>query len=1094
MFYLDTLRLIKKTFNRFFSLVMIVLIGTAFMMGLMSSPTTMRSSVDKYADQMNLQDVQLYSSYGFCDEDILALENTDGINLVEASRQLDIYCKKENGSQAVARILECNPNVNNYEVYEGKEPSEANECLIMKDMNTKSSYAIGDTIAFFNDDEDYEIDEYLDNKEYVITGYCKTPAYLSKVIGSSNLNNQDIDVVVFVPSENLIFKYYTTVFLTLDGSQEYISFSKEYENYISEHLNIVEEIANKQQDYLKEKILDDYKNELQDGQDELNKAQTEGQAKLDDAKKKLDEANIQIVAGQMDIDTYKTLLQTAKDSMIDSQQEYETRKTQAQQRESDFLKHFDSNNFDVVYAQINIDYQEYSNAQASMLTIDSNILMYEQSNSELLERNNELNRLIVSDPDNASEYQDEIDANNDLINENTIQLNYYNNLKNSIYYKNLQNTVSDLDDKYIELGFTDLNDAYVQANVIYSETIALQTSERTVKEIESYVKQIEDMLDEKQTELEKGKLEYEKGLKEYNDGVKTFNKEIEEAQIKIAKANQDIEDLPKAKWMILDRQSHYSSAMYEGSCQQMGAIGNAMPILFYLVAALVCMTTMTRLVDEQRGQIGIFRALGFSKIQVIGKYVSYATLACLIGGVIGIFVGQFIFPTVIYTAWRLMYDLPDMLILFPIKFIVVCILAFTLLMMIITSIVMYKSLNDNPAQLMRPKAPKNGKEVFLEKISFIWRRLSFTSKITARNLIRYKSRFFMTVIGVAGCTGLLVVGWGIKDSIADVIEIQFGHIFGYDYQIILENDDHIKENIEILEADYSNETIVPFMSYTSKAYLSDGDDTVNVHVMNSRDFNNVMGVRMSDRKTELKLTNDGILVSEKFAENNNINKGDYITIESSNGIKKQVYVNEICEMYFQHYIFMSDSYYEEIFEENVHNKNIAIKTQDIDELKDDIKQLQDYLTLVDFSSLIVQFETMIQALNLIILVIILAAGSLALVVLINLTQVNISERIREIATLKVLGFRNNEVDSYIFKEILLLTIIGALVGLPLGVIEHHFIMNVIDMEMVTFGMNISIYSFTYAFVITITFSIIVLLFTRKPLREVNMIESLKSVE
>ena len=494
-----------------------------------------------------------------------------------------------------------------------------------------------------------------------------------------------------------------------------------------------------------------------------------------------------------------------------------------------------------------------------------------------------------------------------------------------------------------------------------------------------------------------------------------------------------------------------------------------------------------------RGQIGVFRALGFSRKQIIGKYVTYALLATLIGSFVGIFVGMAIFPTVIYNTWRLMYDLPAMKLYFPPQFVIICVLAFTVLMSGVTYIVCNSTLKEMPSQLLRPKAPKNARKVFLENISFIWRKLSFTSKVTARNLIRYKMRFFMTVIGVAGCTGLLVIGWGVKDSISDVVNLQYGHIFNYNYSINLENDNSVAEMTEILKSDLDNELVVEMMTYASKVYI-DGEPTINVIVTDARDGNDIFLLHATNKKDDIKIKNTGVIISEKFAKNHDLHKGDTIVIESTNGIKAQVKISEICEMYFQHYLFISQDYYRAMFEEPVHTTVIAVKntTGEIDISQ--ITELDGYASTVDFSSLINQFSIMISALNYIILVIILTAGSLAFVVLTNLTQVNISERVREIATLKVLGFRRNEVYSYIFKEIMLLSVIGGLIGLPLGVLEHHFIMGVISMEMVMFGMTLKLPTYLYAYGITILFTVIVLLMTRKSLTKIEMIESLKSVE
>lgn len=353
----------------------------------------------------------------------------------------------------------------------------------------------------------------------------------------------------------------------------------------------------------------------------------------------------------------------------------------------------------------------------------------------------------------------------------------------------------------------------------------------------------------------------------------------------------------------------------------------------------------------------------------------------------------------------------------------------------------------------------------------------------------------MTVIGVAGCTALLVVGFGIKDSISDIVSIQYGEIFAYDYQINLENDHHLSSNLSILKDNLGNKEVVPFMAYTTKAYLSEKeDDTLYVEVFDARESKQVLNLKRTDRKTPIELDNSGVVISHKFAINHNLKEGDTLTIESLNGLKRDVKIARICEFYFQHYLFVSQSYYEDIFGENVHANCIAVSTDDKESLKKDCESLQDYASMVDFSGMIEQFETMIEALDFIILVIIVAAGSLALVVLINLIQVNIAERIREIATLKVLGFHDQEVNSYIFKEVFLLTIIGGLLGMPLGVVEHHFIMNVINMDMMMFGMNISLFSFSVSLAITLVFTVLVMLVMKKHLRNIEMVESLKSVE
>ena len=349
----------------------------------------------------------------------------------------------------------------------------------------------------------------------------------------------------------------------------------------------------------------------------------------------------------------------------------------------------------------------------------------------------------------------------------------------------------------------------------------------------------------------------------------------------------------------------------------------------------------------------------------------------------------------------------------------------------------------------------------------------------------------MTVIGVAGCTSLLVLGFGIKDSIADIIDIQYGEVFTYDETITLTDEDHMEDILSDLDSD-GVDIKVPFKEYATKVYIED-EPTITLEVFDKDDISEVVDLRERESGDKLHF-DDGVIISEKFASTNNINVGDTITIESANGIRGDVKVVGICEIYFQHYMFMDSDLYERVFDENVNMDKIAIKDDDVSSIKEKYEDLEEVESVVDFSGVVDNFQTMIGALDFIILVIILAAGSLALVVLINLTEVNISERIREIATFKVLGFYDKEVNSYIFKELLILTIIGALCGLPLGKIEHTFVMRVIDMDMVMYGKDIAIASYCYGFIITLAFTIIVAFVVSHSLKKVKMVESLKSVE
>ena len=1110
MFHKDTFRLIRRTFNRFFSLLMIVLIGVAFMMGLFSTRPIMEKSVDKYFDEMKLQDFQIYSSYGFDDNDVRAISSLEFVRDCFASKMIDVYSRNEDGLIMVTRVEEIKRSMNSYELIDGRMPLKNNELLLVNNEMHKDEYHIGSHLELFLDDSD--IYDSLLVADYEIVGIVKTPSYMAKVPGTSNLKNLELGIVVLADNNNFLSEYYTTVYVTVNDAARMDSFARDYAALKDERRDDIQAFAYRQQDVLKERLLNEYRSKIEEGEAELNEKKAEGQRQLDDAKNKLDEAKIQIIAGETQIETMKAAIETARNRVRTLQRQYESDSAKIN-KDIENMEKSDpqGRKYEQISAEIMTDYATYNALlrlkQNTSSPYGENIARIEQENArrrsqlnELYRRQNRLNAVLQSETATAEEKQEAVaeltDVNTQISAlENEISVNEQliaslKEMEGQTGTDNIDEMMAQLQNKYNN----NLESQYVKCVSLAQDQLRLEATREEISVANQAIDRINQEMSTSNDDIASARIQYQNGEKQYQDALIKFNEEIEKAESEIRKAYQDLDELPDAKWIILDRDSHYSSYMYASNCKQMGAIGTYMPMLFYLVAALVCMTTMTRLVDEQRGQIGIFRALGFSKAQVISKYVIYAVTAALIGSVIGIVMGMLIFPTVIYKTWRLVYDLPAMLKLVPVINIVICVLAFTVLMMVVTFFVVRKTLNEVPSQLLRPKAPKNARKVFLEYIDFIWRRLSFTSKITARNLIRYKTRFFMTVIGVAGCTGLLVVGWGIKDSIADVVGIQYGDICKYNYVINLENDHAIDDIITELKSDLNNEYVVPYDAYSTKVYLEKGDKVATMTVLDARESYDIFNLRDKNHKDEIRLNNSGVIVSEKFADVNKIKKGDYITLESSNGIKASVKVSEICEMYFQHYIFISSEYYDAVFSEPLHYNAIAVKATDGTLAENGISDLEGFASVTDFTGVISQFNTMIEALNYIIRVIIMTAGALAFVVLVNLTQVNISERIREIATLKVLGFRNHEINSYIFKEILLLTLIGGLAGLPLGVLWHHFIMGVIDMEMIRFSNNIKPLSFIFAYLITIVFTFIVLMFTKKPLRKIEMIESLKSVE
>ncbi|MBQ5951513.1 MAG: FtsX-like permease family protein [Lachnospiraceae bacterium] len=1113
MFAKDTFRLIFKTKNRFFSLFMIVLIGVAFMMGLLSTRYLMEASVDRYADSTRLWDLQIYSSYGFDEGDVAALRGVGGVTEVFPSRFVDLLCESPDGHVAVTRAAESDRTLGQFELASGRLPERLDEILVLEHGLTGDHYALGTRLHLFREEDDLK--DVLARTDYTVVGTVRTPDHLAKTLGTGLYRNLELGLIVYLPSQNFLADYYTTVYLAEDGLEALNAFSSAYKQASEDAKSDLEVFAHTQQDVLKSKILAKYQKEIDDGRAELEARKADGQAQLDEARVKLDDGNVQLVASETQLQTLKSALSEAegRQAALARRVSAETGRslTRIRQIESADPQH---RSFERIFAALTVDYGTYTalrsliesaqqtegplaerleEARAAKAASEARIAALEEERAQLEE-------ILASEetaPEDASAAQERLtELDQELaraqvdVEAQTRLIEGYEALIERAGSEDAQKRLDEIDAAY---GGS-VAAAFSEYSKLEQDRMLAEALQREKSLVDTAISRIRGEITDAERQIEEGKKELEAGREEYQKALTKFDLEIEKAETELRKAQQDLDELPAAGWTVLTRESHYASYMYKNNAAQMGAIGIALPVLFYLVAALVCLTTMTRLVDEQRGQIGLLRALGFSVGRVAMRYVFYAVVAALLGSVVGIAAGMAVFPTVIYNTWRLLYDLPPMILTFPIRYVLISLGAFTLLMAAVTYIVARRSLREVPSQLMRPRAPKSAKRIFLERFTGFWNHLSFTSKVTARNLVRYKGRFIMTVIGVAGCTALLVVGWGIKDSIGDIVAIQYGDILDYQYSVALEPDTDPQPFLDLLQENLDNEKTVPLRTYASRVYLADGDATINAVVMDAREANDLLNLRATDHRTPIKLRSGGAIVSEKFARTHGLSAGDRIVMESASGLKAEVKVDAVCEMYFQHYLFLAADAYESLFSEKFHPQTIAVRNRagNLDEAA--LEKLEGFESLTDFSGVIDQFNTMIQALDFIILVIILTAGALAFVVLMSLTQVNLSERVREIATLKVLGFRRGEVISYIFREIFLLSLIGALCGLPLGVLEHRFIMNVITMEMIQFGMNIKPLSFALAFGVTLVFTLIVLFLMRRPIRRVEMVESLKSVE
>ena len=629
-------------------------------------------------------------------------------------------------------------------------------------------------------------------------------------------------------------------------------------------------------------------------------------------------------------------------------------------------------------------------------------------------------------------------------------------------------------------------------------------NEKKLADGEKEITDNEKKLQDAAKDLKKGEKDLADGKKEYEDAKKDAEDEIAENQQKLDDAKKELEDLEMPEWMVTDREALPEYTDYGDNADRLRNIGQVFPVIFFLVAALISLTTMTRMVEEQRTQIGTLKALGYKKSAIAAKYICYAFFATLLGSVLGMLIGEKIIPYIIITAYGIMYhnvantisiDYQPGFALIASAASVVCTVGATLF-------ASGKELQETPASLMRPPAPKEGKRVLLERLTFIWKHLSFSWKSTIRNLFRYKKRLIMTVFGIAGSMGLMLVGFGIQDSISDIAAIQYRELQHYDGMVIEDSDATEEEHAELFEYMKENEQIAHCNRVQmTKISAPKGSSNISIYLFVPESLSEfARDVTLKNRITgeTYELTDEGAAISEKTASLLGLKVGDMIPLKKGDKEYK-VRVAVITENYMSHYLYMTPRVYEQTFGEMPEYENIVFTMQE--DCKDDLEMAgtrilanPGALSISYTSSLASQVDRMLSTLDAVILVLIVSAGMLAFVVLYNLNNINITERQRELATLKVLGFYDGEVSQYVLRENVILTVLGIMFGAVFGILIHRYVITTVEVDAVMFGRNIKPLSFLYSGILTSIFSIVVNGVMHFKLKTIDMVESLKSVE
>ncbi|WP_337467335.1 FtsX-like permease family protein [Holdemanella biformis] len=1072
----DIFREIKISLGRFLSILCIVAIGVAFFAGIKASAPDMKNSADTYFDKYNVQDIQVYSTIGLTKKDVAAIKKIKGVKSVQPSFSMDTLSQIDS-TQMVIKVISygIDQKMNKIRVVEGRMPERENECLVEASSATNKLYGtfhIGDTIKL-QSGTDEALSKSLKHTKYKIVGTCYNPNYLSYEKGSSNIGSGTVNSFIYIQNTNVLKNYYTEVDVCVKGAKDLDCYSDEYFDVVDPVLKKIKKISNKQIDAR----IQSYQSELDEKKQEVNDKFKDAENQFNDAQNKID-------SGLSEIQSNELKLQNSKDQINQGWNEY------------------------------------YANLQLldNIPTLQNAIAQIEESEKKLPE--------LLSQKEQIENGLQQINAEGDLNTKRTLIQNAIDFI--DIALKKLENYPDSSDAETIRIKLNEKKELLQGQLSLIDQAIAKKAElEAILPQIQSGIEKIQagvakkaelqsqlnqllnakNELNNAYVSLINGQAQYEDGVSKIEDAKNELNKSIE--QLTLSKAEFNIQkhdalrelsdaqleiDKMEGKWIVLDRNSHYSYRDYGACADRMDGIAKVFPVFFFLVAALVCMTTMTRMVDEQRNEMGTLKALGYSKLQIASKYIIYALIASILGSILGCSLGMYLFPTVIFNAWNTLYNIDQIKFLFQPGLILLASGSVTGITLLATLYSIYSELIEMPSQLMRPKAAKAGKKILLERISFIWKRLSFLQKVTARNIFRYKKRFFMTIIGIAGCSALLVAGFGINDSISDIVNQQYNVIYHYDATVSAKTSEitsqikSLKGVKDVYEEDH--------LAVTTKIENKDISTTVHI-ISNDKKFKDFCTLFNGNK--EFDLDDSSVLISQKMATKLNKKAGDTIKIKDANNKVIKAKIKGVFTNYVGHHIYASESLYK--------SWNTSAKTTHIYLIKskkttkkfernlgNKIMNIDGVQSVTFYSSLQKNFKDMIKSISYIVVVLVISAACLAFVVLYNLSNVNISERKREIATIKVLGFTRKEVDAYINRETILLTILGSLIGLGIGIGLHHLIMNLAEMDDIMFGRTINSISYVISFVMTIGFSAIINLFMHKKLNNIQMVESLKAVE
>lgn len=1040
----NTLRGVKKSPGRFIAIMAIILISCAFYSGVKAAAPDLKRSAWSYYDEYCLADIQIVSTLGFNDDDLselLANEHFDG---GYCGYSADLLTKSVSGMAAV-KVMSWDEDqpLNKLYITDGRLPEKSDECVVDADAMELLGIAVGDAISFETGNDD-DISDILADNTFKVVGTAMSPLYVTNERGKTTIGTGTLSAFAYILEDAFAYDTYTDIYLSASGTKDAEPFSEEYMEIVSAAEYAAEAMA--------DGCLEKRRASITDGINE----------ELDKAEKELEEGEQKYNDGYAEY-------QTALNEYNNAFKEISDGRTELAESEKEYNEALEA------IAEKETALEEIS---ATVPQIEEVLSKYEKKYEKVL-------------PD---ELLEEFKLIQDIYERNGIDADISNML--AVYVIT--------DPKKDSASKTAAGTFLSSANDQISTTIdaALQEIEQQKAVLEASGKELEkakEELDVHEAELKNAKHELDNASKE----LKESRTEIDDAKQELLDAKAEAEEMVSdRKWYVWNRDELDPDCFtYGEDADRIDSIAAVFPVFFILIAALVCCTTMSRMVEEERTETGTLKALGFSSGRIIAQYVLYAAAASVIGSVIGNAIGFALLPTVIFECYKSMYNYPFFEAPFMLREALIYMAVALLCTTLSAAFTASSELKNVPAQLIRPKPPRSGKRILLERIGFIWKRMKFNSKVTFRNLVRYKRRFFMMLIGIGGCTALLLTAFGLKQAISCIAGKQYDEITIYSAMAVLEDDvtDEQMDGIKAVIADNQDILLSGTEAIQKTANISNSSDEAEgiLFVPSDKDsFGDYVALRERKSQDPLKLYDSGVVITEKLAKLLGVKAGDMIQLEGSS---QEIMVTGIAENYTYHYVYMTKALYEECY--GTYEPNTLLLDTDglpestvRSELTEKLVACEGIITASFMYDETGTFRDLVSSLDTIVAVVIIFSAALSFVILFNLANININERIRELATIKVLGFFDGEVGAYIYRENTISSLIGMLAGLGSGILLERFVISYAEVDEVMFSPDIPLYCFGMAALMIVIFIVAVNILLYFKLKRIDMASSMKAIE